>query len=293
MNTDWMDSVILIVSKDENNKRFGTGFVIHHGVDGTFILTCSHVVRDVGGKKQVCSGGWNARVIVDGADMGVDLAVLQIDTYADLPVIGLNLSGEKDRLFVTAGFQLFDKKHFLRELNGHLGKQGRIDIPQNGLRIPVWDLMITGNYCLQPGYSGSPVVDKENGCAIAVVSHRQGEGERGLAVSLKALGNIWPDMPEELLQSLHSVSKAKHTAYSPLSETEKKFLQQKRNELQRRYDMVSENLQCLTDDYDNETRSRNKLRLRREMDKDTAERDKLEKKLTEMSYKLKDSEDEK
>jgi len=78
-----------------------------------------------------------------------------------------------------------------------------------------------------------------------------------------------------------------------LSETEKKFLQQKFNEMQKRYEMVSENLASLTDDYDNETRSRIKLQLKREMDREAAERDKLEKQLTEISHKLNDDTDRK
>lgn len=200
MKADWKDSLVLIVSKDRNNSRFGTGFVIHHDASGTCILTCAHVIRDVGGKDQVRSGGRDVQVIADGEGRGIDLAVLRTDAYGDRPEIALCLSGEKDRAFLTAGFQLFDKKYLLRELDGHLGKSGGFEIPETAFRIPVWDLLIIDDYSLQPGYSGSPVIDSESGYAMAVVSHRQGQGERGIAVSVQALESIWEDIPPDLIR---------------------------------------------------------------------------------------------
>jgi hypothetical protein len=58
---------------------------------------------------------------------------------------------------------------------------------------------LRGEYYLQPGYSGSPVIDRENGCVLGVVTHQIGKGEKGLAISIQALVKIWQDMPASLI----------------------------------------------------------------------------------------------
>jgi hypothetical protein len=63
-------------------------------------------------------------------------------------------------------------------------------------------LEIVDDYPLQPGYSGSPVVDQTGGAVLGVVSHRHGEGKRGLAISVEALTKIWPDMPPSLIAEM-------------------------------------------------------------------------------------------
>jgi hypothetical protein len=47
------DSVVLITSADVKNSRFGTGFIFRHQEDWTYLITCAHVVQDVGGNEQV------------------------------------------------------------------------------------------------------------------------------------------------------------------------------------------------------------------------------------------------
>lgn len=53
-------------------------------------------------------------------------------------------------------------------------------------------------------------------------------------------------------------------------------LQNEYQELQQRYNWVSENIRSLTEDYHNETRRRLKLQLKRDLDKEQAERDSIE-----------------
>ena len=48
-----------------------------------------------------------------------------------------------------------------------------------------------GDDYLQPGYSGSPVIDKYSNTVLGVVSHRRGKGDKGLAISIEALSEIW------------------------------------------------------------------------------------------------------
>ena len=124
-----------------------------------------------------------------GDENGLDLAVLRVDGLSEMPALNLLGTGEKGSSFITAGFQLFGKEHLIRPLRGNLGD--RVGLQSRGLdRIQAWDLQIQ-DYALQPGYSGSPVVDPDSGNVIAAVSHRQGEGKSGLAISIEALDRIW------------------------------------------------------------------------------------------------------
>jgi hypothetical protein len=63
-------------------------------------------------------------------------------------------------------------------------------------RIKAWDLEITDKFPLQPGYSGSPVVD-EYGKVIGVVNTRLGDGKTGVAISIEALEQIWLNRPSD------------------------------------------------------------------------------------------------
>ncbi|MFQ5612695.1 MAG: trypsin-like peptidase domain-containing protein [Anaerolineae bacterium] len=201
MNLDVAQSVALITSKDPDIHRFGTGFVVHRQGQVVYLLTCAHVVNDVGGPQQVKVGDDPATVIAcGGEDAPDDLAVLQVEGRSEIPSLPLGVSGETDRPFVAVGFQLFGKSYLLRPIRGRLGEHVGLESRGGTERIPAWDLKIEDDYHLQPGYSGSPVVDETTGTVLGMVSHRQGEGRRGLALSIEAVSKVWPDMPPGLVE---------------------------------------------------------------------------------------------
>lgn len=184
------ESVVLITSRDrDNNNRFGSGFVLRQSGGLAHVLTCLHVVRDVGGAEQILVDGLPATVVASGEAQGLDLAVLRVEGLWNKPALAWKATGEKGRLFTTAGFQMSGKDHIILPLKGNLGESGGLQSGSD--RIPIWDLRITGDNTLQPGYSGSPLVDEETETVIGVVSHRQGEGKSGRAISIAALDKIW------------------------------------------------------------------------------------------------------
>jgi len=284
MTTDWQNSVVRIVSKDEKNSRFGTGFIIYHDEISTYVLTCAHVVKDVGGTENVKLLGMIPDKVISGQALGIDLAILQLKKCLEKQSIKLAAAaGDNGRSFVTAGFQLLGKDHLIRELEGNLGKHGGIETTQNDYRIPIWDLQIKDDYTLQPGYSGSPVIDTEIGCAIGVVSHRQGQGDKGIAISVRALENIWDSMPPNLLKSQESPKKH----LMKLSDSQRKRLKDKLDELQMEYDLVSENIKVLAEAYQIEAGNpKVKLQRKRELDKEKAERDNLERQMDQITKDL-------
>ncbi|NMG19658.1 GUN4 domain-containing protein [Brasilonema bromeliae] len=213
MSSIFQDSVILITSSDPNLQKrrvFGTGFVIHHTDEASYLLTCAHVVRDVGGEALVLADSIPATVVANGESKGFDLAVLRVQRLW-CPALRLSVSSAAKH-FAIAGFYAFDQKEtrLLREIQGYLGKQSFIPstdgrdthkLKPEAYRIKAWDLHIEGEDILQPGYSGSPVVDRTSGEVLAMVSHQVGKGEKGLAIAIEAIQNIWHSMPYDLLKT--------------------------------------------------------------------------------------------
>jgi len=207
MDSVLRESVVRIISAKPENRNFGTAFIIHRDRETTYLLTCAHVVRDVGGAESMRITELPATVIAIGNDEnGPDLAVVTVKGLSDRPVLKLSAVGEKGRAFITSGFREFDKsQHLLRDLNGTLGDKISLEPRTGAVRVAVWDLIIEGDNTLERGYSGAPLADKESIHILAVVSHGQKGGSQGFAISVEALAEIWRDMPASLLSESHSL----------------------------------------------------------------------------------------
>ena len=57
--------------------------------------------------------------------------------------------------------------------------------------MQAWDLLIKDDYPLEPGSSGSPVIEKATDYVVGIVTHRQGEGRKGLVIASESLAEIW------------------------------------------------------------------------------------------------------
>lgn len=191
------DSVVLITSQDESNKSFGTGFVIRQSSGAAYVLTCAHVVDDVGGVSQAKADGIPIKLVKSGKPDGLDLAVLRVDGLLKRTSLNTRASGNQGSGVITTGFQKFSGPHMLRQLEGNLGDQVALQLDTSD-RIHAWHLKMGGN-SLQPGYSGSPVVDSQSGCLLGIVSHRQEQGKTGWAISINALDKIWRVIESEQL----------------------------------------------------------------------------------------------
>jgi hypothetical protein len=205
MRSGFQDSVVLITSKEpkSNKTTIGTGFIIHQDQSNTYLLTCAHVIRDVGGVDSVIADSTTARVIALGEPDGFDLAVLRVEEVWDKPILKLSTSVEQGNSFIVYGFYLYDKSPTLELIEGILGKQRIVtgkqkvsDLEEKNSRTEVWQLKLKDkeNY-LRPGYSGAPVINKNNGKVFAVVTHLDNQGETGSAISIEAVEKIWLQMP--------------------------------------------------------------------------------------------------
>ena len=73
------DSIVLIKSVKKENV-IGTGFIFHKQQNYTYLLTCAHVIKDVGGEENIRVNDLPAEVIKIGDVQGLDLAILKINT---------------------------------------------------------------------------------------------------------------------------------------------------------------------------------------------------------------------
>lgn len=210
MNTDLDKSIILITSKDENYKKFiGTGFIINHIETKTYIVTCSHVITYAGGDDNVIAQGIPAKVIAKGNENDFDLAVLEVEGLLDRPKLILDYLNRENAIFTTVGFYDYYYDEPAREelsprnkqIIGFIGQRSAIYSLELRTSSYEWELNLELDNLIIEGYSGSPVYDVMRNTVVGVVKTSEDGGEKGTAISIETLKEIWKEMPSELLPS--------------------------------------------------------------------------------------------
>lgn len=191
------DAYMLITSSNPNNRRFGTGFIVGHFEQKSYIVTCAHVINDVG-KDSIKADGRSAKIVCLGATDGLDLAVITTDEFIGKSIIKLAVSGNTGNPFFTAGFRQYGQRHrIIASLEGRVLEQVGLPQPESyAERINAWILAVDQGKRLHDGYSGSPVVDYETNFCLGVISFMgEDSGQTGLAISIEELEKIWSGMP--------------------------------------------------------------------------------------------------
>lgn len=192
----WVDSVVRLASSDSSNPRFGTGFVVGRDLLSTHILTCAHVVTAVGGPSAVLIDGHRGRVVASGEGLDVDLAIIRVDARLDREPLRIEAGGREGMAIQTAGFEhVVGQDYVIRDLSGELSRQIGLESRSRTSRLEAWDIQVTDRFALQPGHSGSPIVDRRTGAVVGVLRIKHGDGERGLAISARVVQELWPDFP--------------------------------------------------------------------------------------------------
>lgn len=197
--------VVLITSRQEQISQFGTGFMYRLEKRTAYIITCAHVIRDVGGEALVMVEGGPATVIANGEDYGIDLAILTVeDLPEDIKVLPLDPSGKGAPTCQIIGFQQPLKDQYkVSSLQGTLLK--RADFTKKvskTRRIKGWDILIEGDDYIKPGYSGSPVIDVATGSVIGVAAQAFSEGKRAFAISTENLLRLDNSLVATTLKSI-------------------------------------------------------------------------------------------
>jgi hypothetical protein len=207
---DLQSHIVLISSRDSGNHFFGTGFIFYRDQEGTYVLTCAHVVKDVGGEDNVAVSSFPAKIVAyggqihDSKEAGLDLAVLRVDDSLGKSGLTLRLAGKKGDRVTVSGFRHHGiGQHLLKPLDGVLGEPVALEYTGSPDRFRAWELITSDEDPLQKGYSGSPVVDQASGCVLGVASHIESQ-TKGLIISVEGLPRIWQGMPPTLLELLRS-----------------------------------------------------------------------------------------
>jgi len=87
-----MNDTFLIKSSAERNKSFGTGFCIHKDSNGSFLLTCAHVVESCGKNDLEIDSHKATCLHISKDDDIIDMALLYVEGLTD--TIALKLSDE-------------------------------------------------------------------------------------------------------------------------------------------------------------------------------------------------------
>ena len=188
-------SIVNIESLDENNKSFGTGFIIDSDEKGVYILTCKHVIDDV---KIPMVEEVKARIIT--INEFIDMAVIYVSKLHH-PPLDLQLEHCKSLNVEVIGFS-----HFSQNLNQKKHIQATLYQEPIELHSTKDDSFYTARkikandgYNFDRGNSGSPVICKDSSKVIAMVSNKEGNNI-GYAIDIISRKEVWADMPQKLLK---------------------------------------------------------------------------------------------
>jgi hypothetical protein len=193
------EACILITSSNTDNRRFGTGFIIYHFGQKSYVVTCAHVISDVG-IDSIEVDGQLASIVCIGADDGLDLAIVETNELLGKPIFRLGLHGGAGNPFYTAGFRTFGRHFSIAPLSGNIVTAVALESRTYHERVKAWNLEIENGEYLHDGYSGSPVIDTITGFCLGVITYKQGEGSTGLAIAIEELEKIWLAMPVGIIE---------------------------------------------------------------------------------------------
>jgi formylglycine-generating enzyme required for sulfatase activity len=185
-----LENVLLVQSSDPGNAAFGTGFLVGR-VDGRrgYVVTCAHVVRDVGGGEKVTVDGASARLVATGSPDGADdIAVLEAVVPAATPAFTVGeIPGDGQACSVAGYRKLAGTIRGARPIAGVVGAARLAD---RGQQIAAWNLDTHED--VPDGYSGAPVVDLSTGEVIGIASMSYTKVAGAVAISAAEIARVWP-----------------------------------------------------------------------------------------------------
>jgi len=171
---------------------FGTGFAIERDAHYLYIVTCYHVIREVGGEKALLVRQAPAELVAFDPEDGFDLALLrvEIESLPDVPILPYAQVFPVQQRFHLAGFYRYDKLIPAKRVAGNFVREDALFSDYRKCHSRGWRIQIDAGEALESGLSGGPMVN-EAGQVLAVISCKEGEGKAGFAVSIEALTHIW------------------------------------------------------------------------------------------------------
>lgn len=188
----WQQSIVQITSP-HSSTSFGTGFIIGIVEEQTYVLTCAHVIEALGEPTSIQIRGRQVVLEAMGNGSDVDIAVLRVSRSPADDVILLSFDAPIDTEVsevLIVGYHSYDKHRARRPLTARLTKPLLLENKTGTVSVSTWELEITSERKLAPGYSGSPVFDRVSKKAIGLIAYKEADG--GVMISLENLLKVWP-----------------------------------------------------------------------------------------------------
>lgn len=199
-----------------NNNSFGTGFVIDKDDKGIYILTCQHVIEDVG---IPIVENVLARVTVLGGFL--DMAVIYVPKL-NLEPLPLAEQQNTNSDVMVIGFSRFNHKIIQKQhIEATLYKESiELHSSENDSFYNVRKIKAKEGFTFNRGNSGSPVICQISRKVIAMISNKEGNS-LAYAINIENLKDVWTDIPKNILD-IKKLKVSNNTPLSLISKTDKK-----------------------------------------------------------------------
>lgn len=205
--TDWTRHVVLITSGD--GKRHGSGFVARRAGAVAHVVTCAHVVSDLG-DAALEANGRPAKVLWDGTKEGIDLAVLAAEGLTEEPLTLTRRAAPGDAV-LAVGFTQVDRGRRATACPATIREATQLtyDPAKVVKKHAGWLLSVDGDG-VTDGFSGGPVVAADTGLVVGVLGLRG----KGTADAI-GIGNLalWRDAPPAISGLSDEVERLKRSSF--------------------------------------------------------------------------------
>jgi hypothetical protein len=202
MSSEKLENLIYLITGRDKSRSYGTGFIIHKNSNKgeTYLMTCAHVIDNVGGLDCVKVHKYDAEVVALGKPKGCDLAIIKVGQLLKGPLIRPSVVSNSVPLRLTIDGYHKDSanEYSTRRISSYLGTHN-FTLDQKVGDVLKWTLRVNddSDSLLADGCSGSPVLVsaslKENiKKVIGVVYKMENNQKKGFAISINEGREICP-----------------------------------------------------------------------------------------------------
>ena len=180
---------VFVVASAENHNYFGTAFAFASSSSSLFLMTCAHVVRNLG-SKNLLVGEDRVRAdtvwISDEHDAG-DFAILIVDkaSMPNVPLLPLAHETKSAYSAAAVGYLPMDSQRYAKQaFRGELHEPILLTSKQSNDKVGAWVSPFTGDLEADNGISGAPVMDIQTGNVIGLIARREGQSDKLWVLSI-------------------------------------------------------------------------------------------------------------
>ena len=163
-----MHNSVLNITSTTNNS-FGTCFAISSNSEGTYLVTCGHVIKNCGDNFLV--DGKPASVVLNHYDKGLDIAVIYVKKMT-LKAVNFGIPSENQGYTVT-GFTSLGKD-IKKESIENIRIKENIEIIKIAQERKITAIKLYTPEAISKGYSGSPIFCRQTNLVVGIVNLQSG-----------------------------------------------------------------------------------------------------------------------